>query len=721
MKKRIIWIPVAVLLTGILLLSALILAISLGAFGPLPDKLDLQTYKNKSATLIQADGGELIGKYFAQNRTNIEFSQVPDHVINALIATEDARFFRHEGIDSRSLLRVIFKSILLSNRDAGGGSTISQQLAKNMYGRQRHGWLTMPIVKIREALIARKLEKIYSKEEILILYLNTVPFSENIYGLEAAATRYFNKTAGQLNIQEAAVLIGMLKANTLYNPHRNPENARARRNVVLAQMEKYKYLKPGEADSLSRLPMVVDYANPEADGPAPYFNVRVKTEANRILQEVNRSTGSEWDLEEDGLIIKTTLNLRLQRFALQAFREHLGVMQKRLKNQYNSPEGLQSLKQINDTLGIEDVILHGGLMAMDPSTGAIKSWVGGINFLTNPYDQVMARRQLASAFKPILYTAAVDKGISPCQYLKNDPIEIPGFQDWSPENYDNSTGGLYSVAGALAKSMNIPTVNLYREVGFGAVEDMWEKMGFSFDIDDNPSLALGTAEASVYELSIAYASLANGGFRIRPNLIISISAPDGRMIFENTFVQTDERIISESTGMLMGAMLRKAVREGTGASMASIYGVTFPWAGKTGTSQNYSDAWFGAFNPGLVIVTRVGAETPAIHFNQGSNGSGSTLALPIVAMTLRRVESDAVAAGNFLKPFPALPPELMAAMECADFRQGDLMDKIHQLFQKEIKVEKQEKKLVEPEREQPKPEKKRKSIFDIFRRKKTDG
>jgi penicillin-binding protein 1A len=720
MKKRLFRFLFVIILTGILLFVALILLINYGAFGSLPNKADLQNYKNKSAALILADGGELIGKIFAENRTNIVYNQVPEHVINALVATEDARFFRHEGIDSRSVLRVVFKTLLLSNRESGGGSTISQQLAKNMYGRQKHGWLTMPITKIREALIARQLEKIYTKDEILVLYLNTVAFGENIYGIEAAARRYFNKTAMQLNIQETAVLIGMLKGNTLYNPHRNPENALARRNVVLAQMEKYKYLKPGEAEELSKLPLVIDYANPESEGPAAYFIVRVKAEVKKILKDLSRPDGGVWNLEEDGLIVKTTMNLRLQKQVLQAYKEHLGVMQKRLRSQYNNPDGLRSLKAINDSLDLADVVLHAGLMAMDPSTGAIKAWAGGINYQTNPYDQIMARRQLASAFKPILYTTAIETGISPCHYLDNKPIEIPGFDDWSPGNYDNSTGGWYSLSGALAKSMNIPTVNLYREVGFSSLSDIWEKMGFSFDIDDNPSLALGTAEASVYELTIAYASLANGGYKIDPKSIISISTAEGKTIYENTFSPPADRIISENTSILMSAMLQKAVREGTGATMASVYGVTSAWAGKTGTSQNYSDAWFGAFNPGLVIVTRVGAAVPAIHFNQGSNGAGSTLALPLVAMTLNRLESNPVEAADFIKPFTPLPEDLIGALDCPDFRQGDLLDKMRSIFDKKVKVDTEVKKLAEPKpaAEAPKAVEKRRSIFDIFKRKK---
>jgi penicillin-binding protein 1A len=513
MLKKAVIIFLALGSTGIILLSLFIISIHFGGFGHLPTKRELVHYKNKTATLVLADKGELIGKIFAQNRTNISYDQIPEHLINALIATEDARFFEHEGIDSRSLLRVIFKSILFSDPDAGGGSTISQQLVKNMFGRRSYGFLTMPVNKIREALIARRLEKVFSKEEILALYLNTVSFGENLFGIEAASGRYFNKSTNQLLMEESAVLVGMLKANTTYNPHLNPESSKNRRNVVLMQLAKYKYLSQSQADSLSVLPLNLDYANIESGGPADYFLVRIKMDARRILEDIRIKTGKEWNLEEDGLVIRTTLDYKLQKFAKDAFREHLGIMQERLQNQYRGTNGLRKLKEINDTLKLEDVILHAGLLALDVETGKIRAWVGGINFQTNPYDQVMARRQLASSFKPIIYAAALEKGIKPCQYLDNKPLVVPGFEGWSPSNYDNTTGGKYSLAGALANSMNIPTVNLYQEVGFDRIEELWNKMGFSFPIYNSPALALGTAEASVLELAVAYASFANGGFQ----------------------------------------------------------------------------------------------------------------------------------------------------------------------------------------------------------------
>lgn len=719
MIKKAVKVAIVLILTGLFLPGIFILSIYFGAFGPIPDSADLLHYKNKTASLVFTEDGELIGRYFEQNRTNVSYRQIPEHLVNALIATEDVRFFKHEGIDSRSLLRVIVKSVLFSDPDAGGGSTITQQLVKNMFGRKSYGFLSLPVNKIREALIARRLEKNYTKEDILALYLNTVAFGENLYGIESAARRYFNKGTENLRIEQSAVLTGMLKANTTYNPHLNPESSINRRNVVLLQMAKYDFLSPAETDSLCKLPLGLDYANLESGGPADYFLVRVKRDAEKILEEIKRNTGREWNLEEDGLTIKTTLSIKLQRYAIKAYREHLSVMQEKLRDQYRSTAGIRMLHEINDSLDLDDVVLHAGLIALDPATGEIKVWVGGIDFQTNPYDQILARRQLASAFKPVIYAAALEKGFRPCQYLDNKPIGIPGFEDWSPKNYDRSIGGKYSLAGALAHSMNVPTVNLYLQVGFEKLDEMWRKMGFSFQINNLPSVALGTAEATVYELAVAYATFANGGFRIYPAAISEISAPDGQLLYENTFRRSDERIISQETGILMSAMLQKAVREGTGATMKGIYGVTYPWAGKTGTSQNYSDAWFGAFNPRLVMLARVGASTPAIHFNHGSNGSGSALALPLVALTLKRAELDPAAAGKLLTPFPELPAELSGALDCPDVRKERVAEKIQSLFKNDKIIPENRKTLAEPDSQPVK--KKKRSFFDIFRRKKKQG
>lgn len=706
----------------------LVICVSSGVFGHLQTKEELLNYKNATATQVLSAEGKLIGNIFSENRTNISYEQVPQNLTDALIATEDYRFYEHKGIDARSILRVIFKSVLFNNPRSGGGSTISQQLAKNMFGRNYHGRFSLLVIKIKEAILASRLEKTFTKQEILTLYLNTVSFGENNYGIGTAARRYFNKRTEDLNYQESAVLVGMLKANTWYNPRLHPENAVSRRNVVFRQMQKYKYLTPESADSLCSLPLVQNFEDIESQGPADYFMVRVRNEATQILQEAETRTGVKRNIEEDGLIITTTLNLTLQKYALESFSEHLSIMQKRLNDQYQTNYGKKLVKQIadqtiksmnlanraneinlrrifdwkgahSDSISVADslkqalLVLHAGLIAIDPSTGYIKAWVGGVDFKSQPYDQVYARRQMASVFKPILYAKAFEQGMNPCDYLDNDSSEIADMGDWSPENYGHTNGGKYSLAGALAQSMNIPTVNLFLKVGYEPLDSLWKKMGFSYTPDNTPSLALGTAECSIAEAAIAYSAFANGGYRITPQSILSIRTNDGEIIYQNELNEAKERILTERSALLISSILQKAVNEGTGASLRSVYGVKVPLGGKTGTSQNYSDAWFAAFNPRLVIVTRVGASLRAIHFNSGSYGSGSTLALPLVALTLKKLQSNDTLVRQLIAPFPQLPPELAGALDCPDFKDSNLFDKIKDLFQnkKDIKENPSEK------------------------------
>jgi penicillin-binding protein 1A len=700
-----------------LLAACTIVIFSCGnAYGNLKSPDDLKNYKNEQASLVLSEDGELIGKFFSENRTDVYFNQIPSDLINALVATEDVRFFEHKGNDTRSLFRVLIKTILMNDRKSGGGSTITQQLAKNICGRKHKDPFSTIIYKIREAKIAHRLEKYYTKEEILTMYLNTVSFGENVFGIEAASNRFFSKSVEKLKIEESAVLIGMLKANTLYNPRLHPESAKKRRNVVIRQMEKYKYITSAKADSLCKLPMVIKYSKNSKEGMVDYFLTQVRNETEQILDDLQSSTGENFDLEKDGLVITTTLDLQLQRYAVRSFREHLPVMQKRLEEQYQSASGRTLLEQITDSelkrlkltnhakeksdqevfgwegsrtesMSVRDslknslTILHAGMLAMDPQTGAVKAWVGGIDYRTQPFDQILARRQLASTFKPIIYTAALEKGVDPCQYLDNDSITVEGFDDWSPENYDHTYGGEYSLSGALAHSMNVPTFNLFRQIGFEKVDSIWKEMGFSFKLDNTPSLAMGTAEASIKEIAMGYSSFVNGGHITRPECIISIKTSDGKILYRNDFNEVFPRIISDRTCALMQYMLQKAVNEGTGSTMRSVYGVTLPLAGKTGTSQNYSDAWFTALNPGLVIVARAGASTQTIHFNSGSNGSGSTLALPLVALTLQKVQQNPALSEKLIAPFPELPAEFEGVLDCPDFKEKNVFDKFRDLFE----------------------------------------
>jgi penicillin-binding protein 1A len=715
MKKKLRHLLLWALLVLSLLVCVFIVAVYAGAFGRLPDKSELQHVKTASATLIFSEDGELIGKFFLENRTNIAYDRLPVHLKDALIATEDIRFYKHKGFDGRSFFRVLFKTILLSNPSSGGGSTITQQLAKNLYGRKNGGFPSIIPDKTKEILLARRLEKTFSKQDILALYLNTVPFGENVYGIEAAAKRFFSKNTESLSMEESTVLIGMLKANTLYNPRLYPERSLSRRNIVLSQMEKYGYLTSTQADSLRQLPLMLSYANILSGNPAAYFLNRVKDEARQILDSTETVSGVAWNLETDGLLIRTTLNHALQQYAVQSFREHLSEMQNRLDAQYRSVAGQKLLDEITrrelqrlqlldraeevrlqrvfhwegsyaDSLSVTDSLrhalglLHAGMMAISPASGAVLTYVGGIDYLTNPYDQIQARRQLASAFKPILYAAALENGTDPCEYFENDSLVITDYHGYSPANHDHSYGGKYSMSGALARSMNVPTFNLYLQTGFEPVNNLWQKMGFSFPLTNSPALAMGTAEASISETAVAYAAFVNGGYLLRTYTIESIATPDGKVLYQREQAANKERIISEDTGFLIRAMLEKAVKEGTAASLRSRYGLSLPLAGKTGTSQNYADAWFAALGPELVMVSRVGASSPLIHFNSGHYGSASSLALPLVALSLQKAQHDRALSSRISKPFPALPPHLAQALDCPDYQEKGVLEQILDLF-----------------------------------------
>ncbi|MCK0130864.1 transglycosylase domain-containing protein [Flavobacteriaceae bacterium F08102] len=682
-----------------LLIGLFLAAVYNGVFGPLHTIEQLKDFKNQTASLVLSSDGEILGKYFDQNRTNIDFSDLPSHIVNALVATEDARYFEHEGVDSRSLLRVLFKSILLNKKNAGGGSTINQQLAKNMYGRERHGVLTMLVNKAKEGFLAYRLEKIYTKEEILALYLNTVPFGENIYGIEAASRRFFNRPIDSLRIEQGAVLIGLLKANNYYNPRLYPENALKRRNVVLSQMEKYGYLTPQVKDSLQQRPLQLDYANLAAEGPANYFLIQVKKDIDRILTQYNATHKDHLNLLTDGLVITTTLDYSLQTNANQAFSSHLATMQKKLNAQYRQKEQRKLLNQrveiayrqgkfknnarknrllfqwdgfkkdsvsVKDSLRNSIQLLQAGLLALDPNTGAIKAYVGGIDYQTQPYDQIYAQRQMASTFKPILYAAALAGDMTPCTYLENEAKDLKDYANWQPQNYDKTSGGKYTMAAALAKSMNIPTVNLFLQTPFSRIQELWNKLGFSQPLENKPASALGTGTASIYETAIAYSSFANGGYKVKPQSIISIKTATGKIIYQNKQLkQQQQRVLSKEVANQLSMMLQKAIQEGTGTSMVNRYGITIPLAGKTGTSQDYSDAWFAAYTPKIVFVTRVGASDPSIRFTNGANGSGSKLALPLVAKTLQGFQH------RYQQPFELSVSDI----DCEDYREDTGLNK----------------------------------------------
>ena len=503
----------------------------------------------------------------------------------------------------------------------------------------------------------------------------------------------------------------MLKANTYYNPRLYPKHALSRRNVVLEQMTKYEYLTKQSSDSLKSLPLDLDYANLESEGPANYFLVQVKKEVKELLKSINRDLDTVYDIRKSGLVIETTLNVDLQNYALNAFQSHLGRMQSKMDQQYKKGSSRSKLDKITnaklkqlkitknidvkkkremyswkgfytDSISYRDSIkkdltlLHAGLIAVDPNTGAIKTWVGGIDHRKYPYDQIFAQRQTASAFKPILYATAFEEGAMPCQYLDNDKLVLTDYDNWSPQNYNHSVGGKYSIAAALAKSMNIPTVNLFLQLPFKSLQSMWSNLGFSQTLEYTPSTALGAATASLYEMAFAYASFANGGTKVEPQIISVIKNSKGEVIYKNKFLSSKKQILNKNSTILLNAVLQKAIKEGTGRSMKNVYGVQLPLAGKTGTSQNYADAWFVAYNPNLVMITRVGASMPGIHFNNGANGSGSTLALPLIAKTLQKAQRNKSIKNKYFTAFAELPTEYEFALDCDDYVETTDMEKL---------------------------------------------
>jgi len=748
MFKRIITFFLRFLLLTAVIILLFITAVNYDVFGHINTKEELKNFNNETASLVLSDNNTVLGKYFNENRTNTKYNQLPNHLVNALVATEDSRYFEHSGIDTRSLFRVLFKTILLSNKRSGGGSTITQQLAKNMYGRSNFGPITMLVNKTKEGIQAYRIEQTFNKEEILTLYLNTVSFGENIYGIEAAALRYFNKQVINLTTEESAVLIGILKANTFYNPRLHPDNALRRRNTVLQQMKKHDYLNAIQYDSISQIPLQLNYTNLASTNKAGYFLAMVKKKTNAILEKINKESNKKWDLEKDGLRIETTLDITLQEYALSSFEAHLLGMQKKLRDHYKNrtqKRELQNLvnKQLKklgvynqklerskqlifdwkghysdsisivDSLSLEATLLHAGMIALNPKTGAIKTWIGGINYNSHPYDQIFAQRQLASTFKPILYAAALEEGRSSCDYLDNEKLVITDYDNWTPENANKSTGGKYSMTGALMNSMNIPTVNLFLETGFKPIDTLWQKMGFSTKLENNPSLALGTANASIYEVSRAYSAFANGGALIKPKCISKITTSDGKILYQDHSIK-EENILTERTPQLINAILQKAVNEGTGTSLRNKYKVTLPLAGKTGTSQNYADAWFVGYNPNIVFVSRVGAASPKIHFHNGI-GAGGSLALPLVARTLYQVQNNNLLRKKYAKKFPSLSEELLATLDCEDFKEKTGFENFFELFKKKHK---------KFDKEQEKTEKKnnKESFFKkVFKRKKKNS
>jgi penicillin-binding protein 1A len=710
-----------------------------GYFGKLYTGKELRSIQSYLATDVYSSDKKLLGKYFLENRSAVDSKRIPVFLTNALIATEDSRFYDHNGVDTKGLFRVFFKTLLLREKNAGGGSTIGQQLAKNLLKRQDHGWLTMPVNKLKEAIHAVRFSQVYSPEEILALYLNTVSLGEDTYGIKNAAQRFYSTSADSLRIEEAAVLIGMLKSPTHYNPRLHPDNALARRNVVIDNMEKQNYLRKPVADSLKRLPLSIRYkhAGP-AEGVAPYFLSHIEQLVLSLLDSIKNPEGKKYNLYTDGLKIYTTLDQTMQQYALAAMKKHMQSLQgqfdmywkhadpwgrntallytamrnskryKRLvlqgynetaiKQIFNTPQETELFDWTGghkvfcspfDSLKYAARQLQTGILAMDPYSGEVKVWIGGDDFTYFQYDHIKAKRQVGSTFKPIVYATAIEQGMSPCDFIKNEQKVYDQYNGWSPENAEGKYGGKYSLKGALANSVNVVSVEVILQSGIDKTIHTAHAMGIDSDIPAVPAIALGVADISLMEMVRAYCVFPNGGKRTEALLITRIEDRNGKVIYRTPKKQEPKRVLSKQTAYYMTQMMKAVVNEGTGSSLRGTYHLKEELAGKTGTTQAQADGWFIGYTPGLVAGVWVGAESPVVHFNSIAYGQGAHMALPIFGLFIQNCQSDAHCK-PYLKGTFALEPGLSPMPACESFVEDNLFGKIHNWFTRKKRDRKKE-------------------------------
>ncbi len=765
-KRIFIWSAIAVVAI-ISFIGILILSVYMGLFGDLPTPKNITDIDQDNASLIFAADGTLMGKYYLVNRQSIDNELISPYVRQALIATEDNRFFEHHGLDFISLGRVIVKTVLLGKTSQGGGSTISQQLAKNLYGRTNYSILTLPVNKIREIFIASRLEDVYSKEEILTLYLNTVSFGENVYGIEAAAWRYFNKPSEKLDIPESATLIGMLAANTAYNPRLYPDRAKLRRNTVLSRMVVQGYITEEEANIINEQSIQLDYNLMDMNrGIAPYFRAYVRKQVGRILKD---KYGDKYNPETDGLRIYTSIDTRLQSYAEQAVAAHMKKLQSEFDNHwknkdpwYRHPEVYQkkiektelykhlseegkSKEEIDKSLSVphtmqiltsdgEEVVemsvadstryylrmLNTGFLAMDPQTGAILTWVGGINHKYFPYDHVLAERQVGSTFKPFVYTTALQNGMQPCRMFSNEQKVYEEYDNWSPSNSDGDYEGWYSMKGGLKNSINTITAEIMMETGPGSVINLARELNIDAYIPEVPSIALGTAEISLFEMVEAYTAFSNYGYPVSSFAVLRIEDSNGDVLYEYDSPQYGNRVFSQDISAQITTMLQGVVNEGTGVSLRSVYGVHSDIAGKTGTTQNNADGWFIGYTPDFVAGVWVGGELPVIHFRTIALGSGTHMALPVFGRVVNKIENNQTLSGKYLTSFSILSDSLLVVMDCPDFTledpEEDFLDKVKDVFTRDDSATTAKKEQKQARKEQRKADKEEKEKEGFFKR-----
>lgn len=705
-----------------------------GKFGEMPTFEQLENPQTNLATHVYSSDSVLLGKYYlADNRSPVDYTQLPHSLIDALVATEDARFFEHSGIDFRGFARAV---VFLGQR--GGASTISQQLARQLFVGVRSRNLKEALQqKIKEWVIAVRLERSYTKEEIIEMYLNNYDFGYLADGIENAARIYFDKLPGELEVKESAMLVGMLQNSSLFNPVRRPERVLSRRNIVLDQMEKYGYLSSEVSDSLKQTPLDLRFTpeNSHSEGTATYFRMYLQSWLKNWVKDHPKSTGEPYNIYKDGLRVYTTIDSRLQVNAELAMETHLQNLQKaffRLQKQDSNPtapfldlelEQVEAIveramrsserwrvlrsegktdtlikasfyvptamkvfdwnaptRQRDTVMTPYDSILYykshlrGALMSVEPQTGHIKAWVGGVDYKHFQYDHVIqGARQVGSTFKPFVYAAAIDQlRMSPCDRLPDVPYCVGAqrhgnLEAWCPKN----SGGKYSgenitLKYALANSINTVTAQLIDKVGPSSVVSVVERLGIQSQIPAVPSIALGTPDIKVFDLVSAYSTFANQGVYIAPSFITRIEDQSGNVIYQP--ISETKDVFNKDIAYTMISLLKGVTESGSGVRLrhnwmvdnpvynevVTGYPYEFknPIAGKTGTTQNQSDGWFMGMVPNLATGVWVGAEDRSVHFDNITFGQGATMALPIWANYMRKNYTDSigVSADDFARP-----------------------------------------------------------------------
>ena len=697
----------------LLLVILFFFCVAKGVFGTMPTFDELENPRTNLATEIISADGKVLGTYHIENRSNVRYAELSHYMPEALISIEDERFTEHSGIDERALFRVAFG--VLTGRKKGGGSTITQQLAKNLFPRGEN--LSKPklvLRKFQEWITATKLEHNYSKEEIIAMYLNTVAFGHNAFGIRSAASTFFDKKPSEMNIEECALMAGVVNAPTRFSPVRNPNNALNRRNLVLKKMAENGYITDAECDSISQIPIDMSHFSirDHNSGQATYFREFLRGELNDWAKSTTRTDGQPYNIYRDGLRIYTTIDSRMQRYAEEAVREFMGgelqpMFYKHWKGQKNAPFSNVTADEIDHILetsmkrsdryrilknagmpmdsikaefdrpvpmtifswdGPIDTVmspmdsiryykwfLQASLISIESHTGHVKAYVGGLDYRFFKYDHVtQARRQVGSTFKPFLYSLAMQEGeYTPCTKIPNIQynIQLEDGKVWSPGNSGGRVGEEITLKYALAQSNNWISAYLMNQFGPNAVIAQARRMGVESPIDAVPAICLGVCDLKLIEMVGAMSTFANQGVYIKPMFITRIEDKNGNVI--QRFSPEESEAMSELTAYKMIELMKGVVQSGTGIRLRSLYGFNNPIAGKTGTTQKNSDGYFMGITPDLTTGVWVGAEDRSVHFRSTKLGQGSHTALPIWALYMKKVYADkslGISKGDFTKP-----------------------------------------------------------------------